>query len=125
MLPQLLNRYLLLTLPLLVLAGWAVVLMVRRARRRWWLAWGGLGVVLVAGFFSLRTPAATVTEFRPAPSPAVEEAATETPSAESLAALVKVGETPPFTSAEEIRRFIASSGGKPTLVDFYTDFGLS
>jgi hypothetical protein len=99
--------------------------MVRRARRRWWLAWGGLAVVLVAGFFSLRTPAATVTEFQPVPSPVVEEAGTETVSAEAFAALVKVGETPQFTSAEEVRRFLTSSGGKPTLVDFYTDFGLS
>jgi hypothetical protein len=36
-----------------------------------------------------------------------------------------ISATPEFRSALEIHNFLAASGGKPTLVDFYTDFGLS
>jgi hypothetical protein len=122
---QFLNRYVLLLLPLLVVGGWAVGLLLRRAGRRWWLAWGGLCALLVAGFFSLRTPAATLTMFRPMPSPPVEETETAPGSPDAAPVAELISATPEFRSGEEIRSFLAASGGKPTLVDFYTDFGLS
>jgi hypothetical protein len=125
MILQFLNRYVLLLLPLLVVGGWAIGLLVRRVGRKWWLAWGGLCVLLVAGFFSLRTPAATLTVFRPTPLPPVEETGTAPGRTVAPPAVELISATPQFNGAEEIRSFLAASGGKPTLVDFYTDFGLS
>jgi hypothetical protein len=125
MILQFLNRYALLLLPLLVVGGWAAGLLVRRAGRKWWLAWGGLSALLVAGFFSLRTPAATLTMFRPLSPTPVEETGTAPGYPDTSPVVERVSATPQFGSADEIRSFLAASGGKPTLVDFYTDFGVS
>lgn len=97
----------------------AVVLGLWRASRGWWAAWAVLGLALTGTFFALRTPAATLSSFEPAV--ADEPAAAE---AEPAPVLVLVHEEiAGFDSVEAIRAKLAASAGKPTLVDFYADFG--
>jgi thiol:disulfide interchange protein len=108
---QFLNQYGLLLLPLGLLAFGAIVLIRKRSSRKWWLTWVGLAALLAVGFFSLRTPAATLTYFQPS-------------DPDSPDPVVQVSEVHQFADPEALRSFLATSGGKPTLVDFYTDFGV-
>jgi hypothetical protein len=90
----------------------AVPLVRWRPRPRWWAAWGAGGPALgLALFFGLRSPPATLTV---GPDPGASDAA---------AAPALAGEFVP-ASVDDIRRRIASAG-RPTLVEIFSDFGLS
>jgi hypothetical protein len=108
---QLLNGYALLWAPALVTVIFAGLLLYRRARRRWWAVWLAACGATVAGLALLRTPDTSFLLAAPAD-----------------AGWVQLGES---TSAEEwlaagsIEEAVADSGGRPTLVEFYTDFGFS
>jgi hypothetical protein len=136
MLLQFLNQYFLVLLPAAVLAGCGVGLVLRRPRWGWWAAWAVLCLATGGGLLALRTPAATLTAFRaagPAATliafrPAQPAEATPGDAGTELVAagesLIRIDDTPQLNSVAEIRGFLADSGGKPTLVEFYTDYGL-
>jgi thiol:disulfide interchange protein len=107
---QFLNRYALLLLPAVLLGAGAVLLVVKRCSWKGWLAWTASCAALLLGLYLLRTPAVTVFAAQPALQPAAAGS-----SRQDIAEL---------TSPEEIRRLLASSHGRPTLVDFYTDYGI-
>ena len=107
LLPQVINQYLLIVLPFVVLSVWAVVLLWRRSSWRWWASWTfGCAVVLAAGL-ALRTPSATLIH----PDAAEDEG--------NFIEIIS------FARAAEVRACIDASGGRPTLVEFYADYGLS
>jgi hypothetical protein len=121
---QFLNGYFLVVVPLGLLAGIALLMAVRRVSQRWWIVWCGCGLLVAAGLFSLRTAAATVSHVESgdqalAPvdgdSSLLIRPATDFP-------LVTLESEP--RTADEIRTLIATSNGKPTLVEFHTDYGL-
>ena len=93
---------------LLVAAGW---LACRRASWRGWAAWAATGAALVGVLIYLRTPPATLRILQPATAP-------DGPS-------LLLEDVLTFESPAAIRRFIAASGGRPTLVDVYADYGFS
>jgi hypothetical protein len=115
MLPQVVNQYLLLVLPTVVLAGWGIALACRRSALRWWGVWAGCCLLAGGGFLALRTPAATLLHPRPAET-VLREGTEGTEGTEET-------ELPNLKSVAEIRSCIAASGGRPTLVEFYTDLG--
>ena len=119
LLPQFLNQYALLLLPILIMTAWATALIIRRSAFRRWLPWVGVWIVLLAAASYLRTPASTVTSFQPSASETDDLLRLQ----DRVESLHLIREVRPFTSPEEIRGFLAASRGKPTLVDFYTDFG--
>jgi hypothetical protein len=99
------------------LAITAAVFWGRRVRRRWWLTWGaGLGACLALAV-ALRTPTATISEFR---ASANEDERASGPGLE----VGRVTDSPDLDSVEAIRRLIAS-GSKPTLLELYSDYGFS
>ncbi|HJZ91712.1 MAG TPA: hypothetical protein VKE40_12630 [Gemmataceae bacterium] len=108
---QLLNGYALLWAPALLAGMFAGLLFYRRARRRWWVAWiAGCGAA-VAGLALLRTPDTSILQAAPADVREVQFLAGE--GAEE------------WTAAGSIAGAVADSGGRSTLVEFYTDFGFS
>jgi thiol:disulfide interchange protein len=109
-LPQFLNQYVLLLLPILLLVAWAAWLAAHRGSRKWWVVWLCLCVGLFAGIRTVRTPAATLTFFGTAEKG-------EAPGQEGPQVLQ-------FTRPQDVRKAIANSGGKPTLVEVYADFGV-
>ena len=123
-LERLLHQNNLLILGAGLLLAVAVVLVCRRLSWRWWLGWVALGVVVAGGLLGLRTPAATLS-YHQAPPPPDAAPAPEAPG-QPLAAETTVlpSEFTPTTAAG-IASTLAASGGKPTLVEIYADFGLS
>ena len=105
-LPQVINQNLLIVLPFVVLGVWAVVLLWRRSSWRWWAGWAFGGAVVLAAGLGLRTPTATLIH---PPADGEEENRVEIISFESIA---------------EVRAAIDASGGRPTLVEFYADYGV-
>jgi thiol:disulfide interchange protein len=108
-LPQFLNRYVLLLLPAVLLGAWVVLLVLKRYSWKAWSAWAASCAALLLGLLLLRTPGVTVIAARP-------EALQDAGAASHT--------IPEFSSPEEIRRVLESSHGRPTLVDFYTDYGM-
>lgn len=104
---QWLNGYALLWVPIVVAAGTALVLVIRRSRVRWWAAWvaGVLGFVLGAPL--LRSAEGTVVE---------NTTGDEGPP-------IVLGQSLEWDSADSVEQTVRASGGRPTLVEFYTDFG--
>jgi hypothetical protein len=108
---QLLNGYALLWAPALLALMFAGLLVYRRARPRWWAAWlAGCGAT-VAGLALLHTPDTSILRAAPADAGWVQ-------SGESAIA-------EEWSAAGSIEEAVADSGGRPTLVEFYTDFGFS
>jgi hypothetical protein len=105
---QWLNGYALLWIPVVVAAGTAALLVVRRSRVRWWGAWVVALLGTAQGAALLRSADGTVVQTVPAPDGSLFV------SRESLE----------WTSADSIERAVRASGGRPTLVEFYTDYGL-
>lgn len=121
---QFLNQHALLLLGGGIVVVFALVLLLRRARRRWWGAWAVVCLALGSGFFYLRTPAATLY------SPPTQTEWVEYTPEEALAGPEALGvgdlfghEASTLESVEAIQGLIAASGGKPTLVDVYADYG--
>src|SRR5262245_13748755 len=114
---QFLNQYFLLWAPLLFLGSAALILFVCRASRRWWLAWGAALVAAAATLFSLRTSSGTLSHYAVVGG--------EAGQAEDQALNIEIiRELFDPKSIEEIEAALATSDGKPTLVEFYTDVGL-
>jgi len=84
-LAQLLNQNSFLIPASLTLLVWLAVLIVRRARRRFWLMWSAALLLAIGVYVLLRTPASRA-----------------------------------FQSVAEVQQAISS--GRPTLVEFYSDF---
>src|SRR5262245_56268724 len=107
---QLLNGYALLWAPALLALILAGLLLYRRARPRWWAAWiAGCGAA-VAGLALLRTPDTSIVQAAPADSGSGQ--------------FVEIASAEEWTTAGgSIAEAVANSGGRPTLVEFYTDFG--
>ncbi len=122
---QFLNAYFLVLVPLALMTGIALLLFLRRAPRRWWIVWGGSTVWVVAILLSLRTSAASVSQFQAndaerRPTNTADQA--QDTEAELLPGTPDVSDP---QTPDEVRSAIASSTGKPTLVEFYTDYGIS
>src|SRR5262245_24968430 len=96
-----------------ILAYLAAILLVRRRSRvRWWAVWTSGIAVTFTGLFLLRTADSTVIA-------AIPE------QADDVSGMVPIQESLEWDSAESIEKTVLASGGKPTLVEFYTDFGFS
>jgi hypothetical protein len=107
------HNLLLLGVSLIAITGLLPVL--RRRSLRMWLLWLGFTGLIAAGLFSLRTSNASVTEHaQPAP------ADSELQQPETAVLYTE----PDLKSVEAIEHFLAE-GGKPTLVEIYSDFGIS
>ena len=117
---QFINQYSLVWLYLLLLAMTAVFLHNRRTWHRWRLFWGWGLFAIVALFFSLRTPQATLSQFQP------KSSSTELASPNSLNHSISVPtqDALSFETVDEIEAAIHSNDGRPTLVEFYSDFGI-
>ena len=105
------------------IAAGAVLLRYRRLSRKWWLLWSGWSAVACGLLFNLHTPAATLTshaqlETRNRPSE------TETPQqTNDTSNILQFAEPTPQT-IEDIHALL-KGGDRPTLVEVYSDFGLS
>ena len=120
---QFLNRYALLLLPAVLLGAWAVLLVVKRCSWKGWLAWAASCAGLLLGLHLLRTPAVTVFAAQPAPDQAA--ATSPGPAPQPAAAGSSLPDIADLSSPEALRRLLTSAHGRPTLVDFYTDYGIS
>ena len=107
---QLLNGYGLIWIPGLIAFVTLTILLIRRSRVRWWALW--TACVVGVGFSLTLLPTAAGTEI--------------TPTGEGLVAGEFDGahEAIEWQSAESIENTLRSSSGKPTLVEFYTDYGI-
>jgi len=105
---QWLNGYALLWVPIIVAAGTALVLVIRRSRVRWWAAWVAGVLGFAQGASLLRSADGTVVENTQGDEgpPVVWRQSLE------------------WNSADSVEQTIRASGGRPTLVELYTDFGL-
>jgi hypothetical protein len=108
----------------LLLVGAAVItvtgllLVLRRPNLRWWLAWFGMTAACSFIFATLRTPATSLYVH-------AENAALSNSSAAEGGILDMVGYSEPdLGSIEAIESALAQSE-KPTLIEIYSDFGLS
>jgi hypothetical protein len=106
---QLLNGYGLIWIPSLAALIALTVLLVRRSRIRWWAAWTACVVGVGLGLSVL--PTAAGTEITPA-------------SDDSEAGVPATHEAIDWQSADSIENAVRASNGKPTLVEFYTDYGI-
>jgi hypothetical protein len=95
-----------------LLACLSMLLLVRRRSRvRWWAVWTAGIAATFSGLFLLRTADSTVLAAVPA-------------NGDDASGMVLVRESLDLDSAESIEKAILASDGKPTLVEFYTDFGI-
>jgi hypothetical protein len=117
---QFINQYSLVWLYLLLLIMTAAFLHKRRTWRRWPLFWGWGFLSTGALIFALRTPQATLSQFQP------KSSSTELASPNSLNDSISapIQDTLSFETMDEIEAAIISNDGRPTLVEFYSDFGI-
>lgn len=93
----------LLLLALIVSLAGLLIIRFRRRSLYWWGAWGGLVIAVAITLFMLRTAPMSISEHSPASIEPMEQYLN---SVAEIAALVTAGE-------------------KPTLVEFYVDYGFS
>lgn len=107
---QLLNGYGLIWIPALVAIVAVAILAIRRSRLRWWALW--TACVIGVGFGLAILPTAAGTEI--------------TPTGDDLEAggLAGTHDAIDWQSADSIENALRASNGKPTLVEFYTDYGI-
>jgi phosphoglycerol transferase MdoB-like AlkP superfamily enzyme len=86
--------------------------------KRTLIVWSGLAALAVVVLLGLRTPAATVSEV--SGEPATANASTKTNTTNSAVATER---ELTFSSMEAIEAYL-QRGEKPTLVEFYSDFGI-
>jgi hypothetical protein len=108
---QFLNGYGLILIPAILALGAAALLIYRRSRFRWWAAWAAGVTGSVAGLLILPTASGTVIAAVP-------------DSDADASGMVQMRDSLEWDSAESIEKAILASDGKPTLVEFYTDFGI-
>jgi hypothetical protein len=87
-----------------------LLLIRRRSRIRWWAVWTTGVATTFGGLVLLRTADSTVV----AAIPSNEDGAY---------GMIFLRESVEWDSTESIEKAILASDGKPTLVEFYTDFG--
>jgi hypothetical protein len=90
----------------------AVFLIRRRSRMRWWAVWTTAIAVTFSGLFFLRTADSTVVAAVPT-------------NADDGSGMILIRDSLEWDSAESIEKAVLASDAKPTLVEFYTDFGFS
>ncbi len=93
----------LLLLGCIVLLSGLLIARLRRHSRRWWGAWGGLVSASALTLFMLHTAPIAISEHSPAGAEYLE---------------------PYLTSVAQIKSLLAE-GAKPTLVEFYVDYGFN
>jgi len=95
-----------------LLACLSLLLLIRhRSRVRWWALWTAGIAGTLSGLFLLRTADSTVIAAVPT-------------DANDASGMSLVRDSLEWDSAESIEKAILASDGKPTLVEFYTDFGI-
>lgn len=101
----------------LLVGSYFLITWFRRWTRRTFVIWLGCLVFSVVVVLSLRTPAVTVSEL-------VSDSAVDNSIAKSNMMNTAASANRPldFSSIQDIERYLGS-GGKPTLVEFYSDFG--
>lgn len=102
----------------LLLAGLIVISWFRLWTRRSLMVWGSAAVLAVIMLLGLRTPPATVSEVLDEP---IADNAWDKTSVVNSA--VPTNRSLDFSSAEDIEAYL-QEGKKPTLVEFYSDFGI-
>jgi hypothetical protein len=107
---QFLNGYGLIWIPSLAALIALTVLLIRRSRVRWWALWTTCVVGVGLGLSVL--PTAAGTEITPAG--VGSEGGTIAATHEAI----------DWQSADSIENAVRASNGKPTLVEFYTDYGI-
>ncbi|MCE7981367.1 MAG: LPXTG cell wall anchor domain-containing protein [Caldilinea sp. CFX5] len=93
----------LLLLGVSVLLAGLLILRFRRRSPYWWGAWGGIVIVVIITLFMLRTSPMSISEQLPASIEPLEQYLT-------------------FVAAIEA---LVTTGDKPTLVEFYVDYGFN
>ena len=120
---QWVHQHNLLLLCATIVGGTSVLLAFRWRSLRLWLAWLSLVGISLTTLLALRTPAASLSEHREA-----GDGATVSFAATDHGANVSFWATEyrefDLGSVEAIEKIIAT-GGKPTLVEVYADYGLS
>jgi hypothetical protein len=107
---QLANQYFLIWIPSLVFTGAAITMFLRKVSRPWWIAWAAGLAAVSAVMFTLRTPAATLLH-RGQPG-------------QNQRTVAAAQEPVDLSSVEGIEKALITADGRPTLVEFYTDYGL-
>ena len=118
---QFLNQYSFLFLMALILVGGTLYLRWRQASRQWWGVWGVFALANVGVVALLPTPAATLSgrELAPLASQAAESSPINDAVPEEI-----IANLPHYPqSVAEIEAMLAADE-RPTLVEFYSDFGL-
>jgi hypothetical protein len=92
-----------------IVAG--ILLVCRRSRMRWWAVWTTGIAITSGGLFLLRTADSTVVA-------AVPE------NSADYSGMIPTRDYVEWESADSIEKTVLASDGKPTLVEFYTDFGI-
>lgn len=103
----------------LLLSSFILLSWFRLWTRRTLIIWSGLLILGVSILLGLRTPPATASEVLG--EPGVASALTTTKTKAFAASPETVLS---FSSTEEIEAYL-HNGAKPTLVEFYSDFGIS
>lgn len=101
----------------LLLGGLILLSWFRLWTRRSLMIWGGAAVLSVVLLLGLRTPGATVSET--VSEPATNNTVSKTKNVENSAVSTELD----FTSTADIEAYL-QNGEKPTLVEFYSDFGI-
>jgi len=108
---QFLNGYgIALILGVLVASTFSLLIR-RRSRKRWWAVWATAVAATFTGLFLLRTADSTVIAAVPT-------------NHEDESGMIPARDYVEWDSAESIEKSVMASDGKPTLVEFYTDFGI-
>jgi|GEM_PF-5439701 len=107
---QFLNGYGIVLLWGVVVFSTYFLLIRRRSRIRWWTAWTTGVAATFTGLVFLRTADSTV--IAAVPTDAGDESG-----------MIPTRDYVEWDSAESIEKSVLASDGKPTLVEFYTDFG--
>jgi hypothetical protein len=102
----------------LLLAGLIIISWFRLWTRRTLMIWGSAAVLAAVLLLGLRTPPATVSEVLN--EPIADDALDKTSVMNSAA---PTDRSLDFSSAEAIGAYL-QEGKKPTLVEFYSDFGI-
>jgi hypothetical protein len=108
---QFLNGYGIIVIWGVVVSATFLLLICRRSRKRWWTAWTTAVAATFTGLFLLRTADTTVIAAVPT-------------DAGGESGMIPTLNYVEWDSAESIEKTVLASDGKPTLVEFYTDFGI-
>ena len=108
---QFLNGYGIILMWGIVVYSTFYLLIRRRSRIRWWTVWTTAVAATFTGLFFLRTADSTVI------------AAVPTDDGNE-SGMIPTRDYVGWDSAESIEKSVLASDGKPTLVEFYTDFGI-